>query len=97
MPQAEKVEVAGPGFINIYLGRAFVANELLKLRQDESLGIERKLKKTIVIDYSAGTGMATGISTGLACGFVSGKASERCSGLPSQTSICTSALAPASE
>ena len=53
LPQASKVEVAGPGFINLHLDRDFVANELQKLHNDRQLGFVRPKPRTIVIDYSA--------------------------------------------
>lgn len=49
----EKLEVAGPGFINIHLDKQMLAAEALKRHADHRLGIEPKQKKTIVIDYSA--------------------------------------------
>ncbi len=53
LPQAEKVEVAGPGFINIHLNNSYISNELTKLRKDELLGVVREKSNTTVIDYSA--------------------------------------------
>ena len=53
LPQAEKVEIAGPGFINIHLSEQYVADCLTALRDDNRLGIQRVPEKKIVIDYSA--------------------------------------------
>lgn len=51
----EKIEVAPPGFINFFLGKKALLQELKKiLREKENYGkIERKRKKTILIDYSS--------------------------------------------
>ena len=50
---ASKVEIAGPGFINIFLDRAFVAANADNALQDAKLGISPVEPQTIVIDYSA--------------------------------------------
>ena len=48
------VEIAGPGFLNLTLRPAFLADQLTGLRGDDRLGIEVASKaKTVVIDYSA--------------------------------------------
>ena len=48
------VEIAGPGFLNLTLRPAFLADQLTGLRDDDRLGIEVVAKaKTVVIDYSA--------------------------------------------
>jgi len=49
----EKLEIAGPGFINIHLEPDLIATELLERRGDEKIGIQSKTQKTIVVDYSA--------------------------------------------
>ncbi len=53
LPEAEKLEIAGPGFINIFLDPGFVAEALNKLRNDPRLGVEPATRQKIVIDYSA--------------------------------------------
>ena len=53
LPAADKVEIAGPGFINIHLSAEFIANSMTKLRADTHLGVEPRAAETIVIDYSA--------------------------------------------
>jgi arginyl-tRNA synthetase len=53
LPAADKVEIAGPGFINIHLSAEFIANSLTALRSDKRLGVEPRPAETIVIDYSA--------------------------------------------
>lgn len=50
---ASKVEIAGPGFINIFLDRAFVAANADSALKDAKLGISPVEPQTIVIDYSA--------------------------------------------
>lgn len=50
---AEKVEVAGPGFINIHLSRGFLASSLKARLADARLGIELHTAQTVVVDYSA--------------------------------------------
>ncbi len=52
-PAAAKVEIAGPGFINIHLSAEFIAASLTELRQDSRLGVQPRVAETIVIDYSA--------------------------------------------
>jgi len=50
----ERVEVAGPGFINLTLERAFLEREVGALARDERLGVplaERRDK--VILDYSA--------------------------------------------
>ena len=53
LPLAEKVEIAGPGFINIHLDAQAVAEALSKLHTDSMLGIEKPPRQSYVIDYSA--------------------------------------------
>jgi len=51
---ADKVEIAGPGFINITLRRDWVAAEIGRINADERLGMSRAEKpETVVVDYSA--------------------------------------------
>jgi len=49
----EKLEIAGPGFINIHLSSELLASELLARHADTQLGIAKKTQQTIVVDYSA--------------------------------------------
>ncbi len=49
----EPSEIAGPGFINLKLRDAFIAEQLSKAVIDERLGVGRCEPKTFVIDYSA--------------------------------------------
>lgn len=49
-----KVEIAGPGFINITLEDAFVARELGETAKREGLGVEKASEpETVVVDYSS--------------------------------------------
>ncbi|MGK0705040.1 arginine--tRNA ligase [Yokenella regensburgei] len=50
---ASRVEIAGPGFINIFLDPAFLAEHVNAALRSERLGVTRPEPQTIVIDYSA--------------------------------------------
>ncbi|HHQ6628025.1 TPA: arginine--tRNA ligase [Serratia fonticola] len=50
---AEKVEIAGPGFINIFLKPAWVEAQLENSYEDERLGFAPVKPQRIVVDYSA--------------------------------------------
>ncbi|HAT1580315.1 TPA: arginine--tRNA ligase [Raoultella ornithinolytica] len=50
---ANKVEIAGPGFINIFLNPAFLAENVNSALASERLGVARPQAQTIVVDYSA--------------------------------------------
>ncbi len=50
---ASKIEIAGPGFINIYLDSDWLAQQAEKVLSDPRLGIEKVTPQTIVVDYSA--------------------------------------------
>ncbi|MGG8271067.1 arginine--tRNA ligase [Klebsiella sp. 141161] len=50
---ANKVEIAGPGFINIFLDPAFLAENVNVALQSERLGVAKPQPQTIVVDYSA--------------------------------------------
>ncbi|NNM60260.1 MAG: arginine--tRNA ligase [Legionellales bacterium] len=51
-PVFNKLEVSGPGFINIHLSKQFLAYHLEQLMQDSRLGVPRSSHPdTIVIDY----------------------------------------------
>jgi arginyl-tRNA synthetase len=50
----ERIEVAGPGFINLHLSRDFLATRLTDIASDARLGIVRaEHPQTVVVDYSA--------------------------------------------
>lgn len=50
---ANKVEIAGPGFINIFLDPAFLAENVSQALTAERLGVAQPQAQTIVVDYSA--------------------------------------------
>lgn len=50
---ASKVEIAGPGFINIFLDRQWLSQQVDAAVSDPRLGVARQPAQTIVIDYSA--------------------------------------------
>ncbi|WP_314418113.1 arginine--tRNA ligase [Pseudescherichia vulneris] len=50
---ASKVEIAGPGFINIFLEPAFLAEHVNKALASDRLGLSHPEPQTIVVDYSA--------------------------------------------
>ncbi len=49
----EKLEIAGPGFINITLKASFLNNELFKMLEEPHFGIKAPKKERIVIDFSS--------------------------------------------
>ena len=50
---ASKTEIAGPGFINIFLEPAFLATHVDAALKSDRLGVTQPPAQTIVIDYSA--------------------------------------------
>ncbi|WP_410695767.1 arginine--tRNA ligase [Citrobacter freundii] len=50
---ASKVEIAGPGFINIFLDPAFLAKHVQQVLASDRLGVTQPTKQTVVVDYSA--------------------------------------------
>lgn len=51
---ADKVEVAGPGFINIHLSNDWLAQQAMSAANDETLGVQQASQpQTVVIDYSS--------------------------------------------
>ncbi|EPO5348681.1 arginine--tRNA ligase [Klebsiella michiganensis] len=50
---ANKVEIAGPGFINIFLDPAFLAENVSSALKSERLGVAQPQAQTVVVDYSA--------------------------------------------
>ncbi|EAX5444931.1 arginine--tRNA ligase [Salmonella enterica] len=50
---ASKVEIAGPGFINIFLEPAFFAEQVQQALASDRLGVSQPTRQTIVVDYSA--------------------------------------------
>lgn len=51
---AEKVEIAGPGFVNVTLSRAFLERSLAEVAADDRVGVPlAEQPQTVVIDYSS--------------------------------------------
>ncbi|CAK4067130.1 arginine--tRNA ligase [Vibrio sp. 16] len=50
---ASKTEIAGPGFINIFLSEEFLAKQAESALADARLGVAKEEQQTIVADYSA--------------------------------------------
>ena len=50
---ANKVEIAGPGFINMFLDPAFLAENVSSALKSERLGVAQPQAQTVVVDYSA--------------------------------------------
>ncbi len=50
---ASKTEIAGPGFINIFLSEEFLAKQAEATLADERLGVAKEEQQNIVADYSA--------------------------------------------
>jgi arginyl-tRNA synthetase len=47
-----RAEIAGPGFINVYLDGDFVNQHLSEQANDDRLGVAERESRTVVIDYS---------------------------------------------
>ncbi|MFQ1048588.1 arginine--tRNA ligase [Avibacterium paragallinarum] len=52
-PIADKIEIAGPGFINIFLSPTWLADNVKTALKDDHLGIHTDKKEIIVADYSS--------------------------------------------
>ena len=51
---AEKVDLAGPGFINIHLDKNWLATQLNLISNDKNLGVNQSAEpQNVVVDYSA--------------------------------------------
>ncbi|TCB87244.1 arginine--tRNA ligase [Enterobacter quasihormaechei] len=50
---ASKTEIAGPGFINIFLEPAFLASHVGAALKSDRLGVTQPEPQTVVVDYSA--------------------------------------------
>ena len=49
---AESVDIAGPGFLNVKLSDAFLADQLAAMAADDLLGCDAPEAGTVVVDYS---------------------------------------------
>lgn len=49
----EKTEIAGPGFINLFLDKKWLANQINIAFVDEKLGVSSTEQQTVVADYSS--------------------------------------------
>lgn len=49
----ERMEIAGPGFINIYLSNDYLSNWVNKALQDDRLDVTAQYQQTVVVDYSS--------------------------------------------
>lgn len=49
----EKIEIAGPGFINLFLDKNWLAEQISLAVNDEKLGIQASETQTVVADYSS--------------------------------------------
>ena len=50
---ADKLDIAGPGFINVHLSNDWMAKQLGTANQDPRLGVDLEPAKTVVVDYSS--------------------------------------------
>lgn len=50
---AERLEIAGPGFVNIHIANAFLSQWATDTVGNERLGIEEQTSQTVVVDYSS--------------------------------------------
>ena len=50
---ADRIEIAGPGFINIFLTQEFIGDFAARALNDEHLGVSAAAPQTVVIDYSS--------------------------------------------
>jgi arginyl-tRNA synthetase len=51
---ADKIELAGPGFINIHLSQTWLTSQLNTVANDNHIGVKQRAEpQTVVVDYSA--------------------------------------------
>ena len=73
---AEKTEIAGPGFINIFLKDTWLADNINRAVQDPKLGVHNPEKQTVVVDYSS-PNVAKEMHVGHLCSTIIGDAVVR--------------------
>jgi len=72
----EKMDIGGPGFINIYPSQAAVSQRAAELSADENLGIVQEMPLSIVVDYG-GANVAKPMHVGHLRSAVIGEAIKR--------------------
>ena len=75
-PMIEKMDIGGPGFINIYPSSSAISQRAAELSQDENLGIVQEKPLTIIIDYG-GANVAKPMHVGHLRSAVIGEAIKR--------------------
>ena len=53
LAMVSKMEIAGPGFINLSLNPEWLAQSISSVKQHANLGIEPHTPQTVVVDYSS--------------------------------------------
>ncbi|MGH8499537.1 MAG: arginine--tRNA ligase, partial [Methylococcales bacterium] len=48
-----KMEIAGPGFINIFLDPAFISSEINQVLRDERLGVPLHPRQRVIVEFSS--------------------------------------------
>ncbi|MDB2437916.1 arginine--tRNA ligase [Hellea sp.] len=75
-PMIEKMDIGGPGFINIYPSQAAVSKRAAELQDDENLGIVQPKPLSIIVDYG-GANVAKPMHVGHLRSAVIGEAIKR--------------------
>ncbi len=53
-PALEKIEIAGPGFVNLHLRRSYIEQQLVSIAADSHHGVRQRFAgQAVVIDYSS--------------------------------------------
>ena len=75
-PLIEKMDIGGPGFINIYPSSSAISQRAAELSQDKNLGIVQEAPLTIIVDYG-GANVAKPMHVGHLRAAVIGEAIKR--------------------
>ena len=75
-PLIEKMDIGGPGFINIYPSSSAISQRAAELSRDENLGIVQEKPLTIIVDYG-GANVAKPMHVGHLRSAVIGEAIKR--------------------